>query len=166
MSSSLLTPDTGLLFWMLISFGAVLAILTKFGFPVIIKKLDSRKKFIDESILAAQKAYKELEEVRIDSEKIIISAREEHAQIILKATQKRDLILEKAREDASKEAHKIVEVARKQITHEKEEALADLRREIAVLSVDIAEKILRENLKDKDEQMSMITRLVDEMSLS
>ena len=166
MSSSLLTPHTGLLFWMLISFGAVLIILTKFGFPVIIKKLDSRKKFIDESIVAAEKVYKELEEVRIDSEKIITSARNEHAKIIKKATEKRDLILEKAREDAAKEARNIVEVARKQITHEKEEALADLRREVAVLSVDIAEKILRENLKNKDEQMSMINRLVEEMSLS
>ena len=166
MSSSLLSPDTGLLFWMIISFGAVLIILTKYGFPVIIKKLDSRKKFIDESIVAAQKAYKELEEVRIDSEKIIASARNEHAKIIRQATQKRDLILEKAKGDAAKEAQNIVEVARKQIIHEKEEALADLRREIAVLSVDIAEKILRENLKDKEAQMSMINRLVDEMSLS
>ncbi len=166
MSSSLLTPDVGLIFWMVISFGAVLFILTKFGFPVIIKKLDSRKKFIDESILAAQKAYKELENVRIESEKIIAQAKEEQSQIILTATQKRDMILEKAREDAAKEARNIVEVARKQISHEKEEALADIRREIAVLSVDIAEKILRENLSEKDKQISMINRLVDEISLS
>lgn len=166
MSSSLLTPDVGLIFWMVISFGAVLFILTKFGFPVIIKKLDSRKKFIDESIVAAEKAYKELEEVRLDSERIIAEAKDEQAQMILKATRKRDLILEKAREEAAKEAGKIVEVARKQIIHEKEEALADIRREIAVLSVDIAEKILRENLKDKKEQINMIERLVDEISLS
>lgn len=151
---------------MVISFGAVLFILTKFGFPVIIKKLDSRKKFIDESIVAAEKAYKELEEVRLDSERIIAEAKDEQAQMILKATRKRDLILEKAREEAAKEAGKIVEVARKQIIHEKEEALADIRREIAVLSVDIAEKILRENLKDKKEQINMIERLVDEISLS
>lgn len=151
---------------MVISFGAVLFILTKFGFPVIIKKLDSRKKFIDESIVAAEKAYKELEEVRLDSERIIAEAKDEQAQMILKATRKRDLILEKAREDAAKEAGKIVEVARQQIIHEKEEALADIRREIAVLSVDIAEKILRENLKDKKEQINMIERLVDEISLS
>lgn len=151
---------------MAISFGAVLFILTKFGFPVIIKKLDSRKKFIDESIVAAEKAYKELEEVRLDSERIIAEAKDEQAQMILKATRKRDLILEKAREEAAKEAGKIVEVARKQIIHEKEEALADIRREIAVLSVDIAEKILRENLKDKKEQINMIERLVDEISLS
>lgn len=151
---------------MVISFGAVLFILTKFGFPVIIKKLDSRKKFIDESIAAAEKAYKELEEVRLDSERIIAEAKDEQAQMILKATRKRDLILEKAREEAAKEAGKIVEVARKQIIHEKEEALADIRREIAVLSVDIAEKILRENLKDKKEQINMIERLVDEISLS
>ncbi len=166
MSSSLLTPDVGLIFWMLISFGAVLLVLTKYGFPIIINKLDSRKKFIDESILAAQKAYKELEDVRTDSKKIIAEAKEEQAQIILQATQRRDLILEKAREDASREARNIVEVARKQIINEKEEALADMRREIAVLSVDIAEKILRENLKDKEQQVNMISRLVDEISLS
>lgn len=166
MSSSLLTPDTGLLFWMLLSFGAVLFILSKFGFPVITKALDKRKKYIDDSILAAEKAYKELEEVRTDSEKIIASARDEHSYIIKTATQRRDMILEKAKEEATKEAKHIVDVARKQIIQEKEAALADMRREIAVLSVDIAEKILRENLKEKDEQMNMITRLVDEISLS
>lgn len=166
MSSSLLTPDTGLLFWMLISFGAVLFILSKFGFPIITKALDSRKKFIDESIIAAQKAYNKLEDVRTESEKIIANAKEEHAQIVLTATQRRDLILEKAKENATKEAQHIVDVARKQIILEKEAALADMRREIAVLSVDIAEKILRENLKEKDKQMDMITRLVDEISLS
>lgn len=166
MSSSLLTPDVGLIFWMVISFGAVLLILSKYGFPVILKMLDKRKKYIDESIKAAQKAYKELEKVRIDSEKIIASAKDEHAHIIKTATQRRDIILEKAKEEAAKEAKHIVEVARKQINQEKEAALSDMRREIALLSVDIAEKVLRKNLKEKDEQMDMISRLVDEINLS
>lgn len=166
MSSSLLTPDTGLIFWMLISFGAVLVILSKFGFPIITKALDKRKKYIDESILAAEMAYKKLEEVKTDSEKIIASAKDEHAHIIKTATQRRDIILEKAKEEAAKEAKHIVEVARKQINQEKEAALSDMRREIALLSVDIAEKVLRKNLKEKDEQMDMISRLVDEINLS
>ncbi len=163
---SLLTPDVGLLFWMVLSFGAVLLILAKFGFPVILKQLDNRKKFIDESILAAQEAYDKLENVRIDSEKMIAQAKEEHTQIIMDAAKKRDTILDKAKEDADQRAQHIVDVARRQIMREKEEALTSLRRDIATLSVDIAEKVLRDNLKNKEEQMSMINRMVDEISLS
>lgn len=166
MSSSLLTPDVGLLFWMVISFGAVLLILAKFGFPVILKQLDNRKKFIDESIVAAQEAYDKLESVKLDSERMIEQAREEHTKIIMDAAKKRDQIIDKAQEDANQRAQHIVDVARRQIMREKEEALTSLRREIALLSVDIAEKVLRENLENKEKQMDMINRLVDEINFS
>lgn len=166
MSSSLLTPDVGLLFWMILSFGAVLLILAKFGFPVILKQLDKRKKYIDESILAAQEAYNKLESVKLDSERMIEQAKEEHTKIIMDAAQKRDRILDKAQEDGNQRAQHIVDVARRQIMREKEEALTGLRREIAVLSVDIAEKVLRESLENKEKQMSMINKLVDEINFS
>lgn len=166
MSSSLLTPDVGLLFWMILSFGAVLLILAKFGFPVILKQLDKRKKYIDESILAAQEAYDKLENVKLDSERMIEQAKEEHTKIIMDAAQKRDRILDKAQEDGNQRAQHIVDVARRQIMREKEEALTGLRREIAVLSVDIAEKVLRESLENKEKQMSMINKLVDEINFS
>ena len=166
MSSALLTPDPGLVFWMLIAFGLVVFILSKYGFPVILDKLDSRKKYIDESVVAAKQAYEKLEHVKTQNKELVELAKEEQAHIISEAARKRDLILEKAKEKAIKEANQIVENARIQILQEKEEALASIRREIAVISVDIAEKVLRENLKEKKDQMSMIERLLDEVNLS
>ncbi|MFA5656615.1 MAG: ATP synthase F0 subunit B, partial [Dysgonamonadaceae bacterium] len=98
MSSSLLTPDPGLIFWMLIAFGIVVFILSKYGFPVILKKLDSRKKFIDDSLVAAQQAFEELEQVKTKNEQLIERAKKEQMQIISEAAKKRDLILENAHE--------------------------------------------------------------------
>lgn len=166
MSSSLLTPDPGLVFWMIIAFGLVLFILAKFGFPVILDKLDSRKKFIDESIVAAKQAYDKLENVKTQNKLLIEEANRERSQIISDAAKQRDLILEKAKEKAIKEANQIVSNARQQIIQEREEAIIAIRREIAVVSVDIAEKVLRKNLQEKEDQMSMIERLVDEINLS
>lgn len=166
MSSSLLTPDPGLIFWMLIAFGLVIFILSKFGFPVILDKLDSRKKFIDESLDAAKQAYDKLEHVQERSKLIIDSAKKEKSQIISKAAKQRDSILEKANEKAIKETSHLIENARKQIIQEREEAITTIRREVAIISVDIAEKVLRENLKDKESQMSMIERLIEETNLS
>lgn len=166
MSSSLLTPDPGLVFWMTIAFGLVLFILVKFGFPVILDKLDSRKKFIDESLVAAKQAYDKLEHVQEKNRLLIEEAKRERSQIISDAAKQRDLILEKANEKAIKEANHIVSNARKQIIQEREEAIIAIRREIAVISVDIAEKVLRKNLKEKEDQMSMIERLVEEINLS
>ncbi len=160
MSSSLLTPDPGLIFWMLIAFGIVLFILSKY------EKLDSRKHFIDDSLAAAQQAFDDLEQVRFKNERLIKKAKEEQILIISKAAKKRDLILENAHEKAMKETYQMIENARKQIQQEKEEALTAIRREIAIVSVDIAEKVLRENLKEKEKQMSMIERLIDEINIS
>ena len=166
MSSSLLTPDPGLVFWMIIAFGLVLFILAKFGFPVILDKLDSRKKFIDESLVAAKQAYDKLENVKTQNKLLIEEANRERSQIISDAAKQRDLILDKAKEKAIKEANQIVSNARQQIIQEREEAIIAIRREIAVVSVDIAEKVLRKNLQEKEDQMSMIERLVDEINLS
>lgn len=166
MSSSLLTPDPGLVFWMIIAFGLVLFILAKFGFPVILDKLDSRKKYIDESIVAAKQAYDKLENVKTQNKLLIEEANRERSQIISDAAKQRDLILEKAKEKAIKEANQIVSNARQQIIQEREEAIIAIRREIALVSVDIAEKVLRKNLQEKEDQMSMIERLVDEINLS
>jgi len=166
MSSSLLTPDPGLVFWMTIAFGIVLFILGKFAFPVILDKIDSRKKFIDESLDAAKQANEKLEHTHERNKKLLEGAKREKEQLLREAAKQRTLILEKANKEAIEETKHLIENARKQITQEREEAINAIRREIALISVDIAEKVLRDNLKDKESQMSMIERLVDEINLS
>lgn len=163
---SLLLPESGLLFWMLLSFGVVVFILAKYGFPVILKMVEERKSFIDESILVAQKAHDDLEKVKSEGEAIVNNARKEQAQILAEAAQTRDVLIKEAKEKASMEAVKLIEDARKQIQIEKEDAIRDIRHQVAELSVDIAEKVLRGKLEKKDEQMNMINRLLDEINVS
>ena len=163
---SLLLPDSGLLFWMFLSFGIVAFILVKFGFPVIIKMVEDRKAFIDESLLSAQKAYDDLAKVKDESLLILDNARKEHVKILNEASQSKEMLIKDAKEKASLEAAKLIEDARKQILMEKEDAIRDIRRQVAELSVDIAEKVLRGQLDKKTEQMDMINRLLDEINVS
>ena len=163
---ALLLPESGLLFWMLISFGIVVFILTKFGFPVIIKMVESRKTYIDESLLIAKQTYEQMAVVKAQGETIVDNARKEQVKIMNEAAQMRDQLVKDAKEKAGIEAAKLVEEARKQILIEKEDAIRDIRRQVAELSVDIAEKVIRGQLDKKDEQMVMINRLLDEINVS
>lgn len=163
---SLLIPDSGLLFWMILSFGIVFFILAKYGFPVIVKMVEDRKLYIDESLQVAKQAHIELAKVKADGEIIVDNARREQVKILAEASQTRDLIVKDAKDKAQVEAIKLIEDARKQILIEKEDAIRDIRSLVAKLSVDIAQKVLREKLDKKGEQMDMINRLLDEINIS
>ncbi|MFR9166581.1 MAG: F0F1 ATP synthase subunit B [Dysgonomonas sp.] len=162
----LLFPETGLLFWMIISFGIVFAILAKFGFPIITKMVDERKTYIEKSLDAAKEANEQLAKVKTEGEAILAQTQKEQAKILADAASTRDRIVEEAREKARAEGAKELEAIRKQIQTEKEEAIKDIRRQVAVLSVDIAEKVLRNELDNQSEQMKMIDRLLDEAMVS
>ena len=163
---SLLLPESGLLFWMLLSFGAVVFILAKFGFPVIIKMVEDRKAYIDESLLVAKKAYEQMAVVKAEGEFIVDNARREQVQILNDATKTRDLLINDAKEKAVIEGRKLIEEAKKQIQIEKEDAIRDIRRQVAELSVDIAEKVMRTNLEKDDEQTRLMNRLLDEINIT
>ena len=160
---SLLTPDSGLLFWMVIVFGIVFVILAKYGFPVITRMVDERKQYIDKSLLAAREANEQLANIKADSEMILAKAHEEQARILNEAVATRERILKEAKTQAQVEGQKLLDEAKKQIQAEKDSAIS---RQVAVLSVDIAEKVLRKNLDDEKEQMEMIDRLLDELTVS
>lgn len=163
---NLLMPETGLLFWMLISFGIVFAILAKFGFPIITKMVEERKVYIEKSLDAAREANEQLAKVKAEGETILAAAQKEQVKILAEAANTRDRIVTEARELARVEGAKELEVIRKQIQTEKEEAIKDIRRQVAILSVDIAEKVLRNNLDNQSEQMKLIDRLLDEAMVS
>lgn len=159
----LLTPDPGLLFWMVVVFGIVFFLLAKFGFPVIIKMVDDRKAYIDNSLKAAREANEQLANVKIEGEKILAQAHEEQARILKSATETRDRIIRETQEKARLEGDRLMEEMKKQIETEKESAIRDIRRQVALLSVGIAEKVMRTKLADEKEQTELISRLVDEM---
>ena len=161
----LFTPEVGLIFWMLIPFLVVFFILAKYAWPAILKGVQTRNKYIDDSLLAAKQAREELARVKADGEAIVDEARKEQSRILAEAAKSRDMIVNGAKDKAAEEASKIMESAREQIALEKEDAIRQIRREVAVLSVGISEKILRKNLDKKNEQMEMIDRLLDEINL-
>lgn len=163
---SLLVPDSGLLFWMLLSFGIVFFILAKYGFPVIVKMVEERKEYIDHSLEVAKEANRQLAEIKAESETIMAKAHEEQIRILNEAAATHNRIIKEAKEQAEVEGQKQLDEVKKQIKAEKDAAIRDIRRQVAVLSVDIAEKVLRKNLDEEHEQMEMIDRLLDEMNVS
>lgn len=159
----LLTPDPGLLFWMIIVFGAVFFILAKYGFPVIIKMVDDRKAYIDNSLKSAREANERLANIKKEGEQILAEAHDEQARILTQAAETADRIVKAAQERAFAEGERLMGEMKKQIETEKESAIRDIRRQVAVLSVGIAEKIMRNKLADTQEQQELIDRMLDEM---
>ena len=160
---SLLIPDTGLVFWMLVAFLILLFIIGKYGFPTIVGMVDKRKSFIDDSLLAAKEANERLAGIKEEGERLLQQAREEHASILKDAEASRQRIVGEAREEAKAEGARMIAEAKQQIQTEKDAMMGDLRRQVADISVAIAEKILREKIKTDSEQMSLIDRMIDEV---
>ena len=161
---SLITPDFGLFFWMTVVFLVVLFVLWKYGFPVIVKMVDERKAFIDESLKKAHEANERLANIQKEGESILQEAREKQAQILKEAAQTRDAIVEQAQDKARSEGARLLDEAKAAIEQEKKAAIADIRQQVATLSVEIAEKVLKQNLKDDKSQMDLIERMLDEVS--
>ena len=159
---SFLLPDAGLLFWMLVVFGIVFFILARYGFPAIVGMLNERKKFIDESVQSAKAANERLVAINAESEAILKSARDEQARLLREATAMRDELIKEAREKAQKEGEKMLAETRRVIEMEKEDAVRDIRRQVAILSVEVAQKILRRELSDDVRQQSVIESLINE----
>ena len=163
---AILTPDLGLLFWMAIAFLVVFGVLAKFGFPAIIKMVDERKQYIDDSLRKAHEANEKLANIQKEGETILQEARERQAQILREATATRDAIVEKAQEKAREEGARLLSEAKAEIESEKQAAISDIRRQVATLSVEIAEKVLREKLSTDKAQMDLIDRMLDDVSSS
>ena len=160
----ILQPELGLLFWTSLAFGVVLFLLCKFGFPVILRSVEERRKFIDSSIDAAHEAEVRLERVTLDSEAIVEKAEAERQKILRSAGEERDRIVAEARTKAEEEARRIVTEAREQAAEEREHILRDGRQQVAALALTLSEKLLREELRDRQSQTKLADRLLDEIN--
>ena len=152
---SILLPDAGLLFWMLIAFGIVFFILAKYAFPAITS-------MIDESLKNAEAANARLADIKTEGEAMLKAAREEQTKILREAAVAREQILREAREKAEAEGGKILAEARRVIEQEKEDALREIRNTVAELSISVAEKVLRRELSSETAEQDYTGRLVDE----
>ena len=162
---SLITPDFGLFFWMAIVFIIVLAILWKWGFPSIVNMVNSRKEFIDDSLRKAHEANERLANIQKEGEAMLQNAREKQAQILKDAADTRDAIVVKAQEKATNEGSRLLNEAKAEIEAEKQNVIRDIRTQVAEISVQVAEKIVREKLSSDESQMELINKLLKDISV-
>jgi F-type H+-transporting ATPase subunit b len=166
LSMQLVTPDIGLLFWMLFSFLIVFFLLKKFAWKPILNMLHEREHSIEQALKAADKAREDMEHLQAGNERILAEARTEREKIFREAHEIKDKIIGEAREQAHREKDKIMNSARISIEAEKNAAIKEMRQVAAELSVQIAEKLLRRELSNEQKQKELINQLIDEVSIN
>lgn len=160
---NLMLPDSGLLFWMTIIFAIVFFVLAKFGFPIITGMVEKRGKRISDSLEAARTAEQALAHLQTEQERIISETRAQQNKLMQEAAAERDRMIAQAQDKAREEAQKIMDEARVRIQEEKEAAIKEVRKEVAVISLAIAEKVVRKDLSTEASQKALADRLLDEL---
>ena len=162
----LVLPGIGLIFWMTLSFLILAFILGKFGWPVIVQSLDKRETKISEALELAEKTRKEMETLKSNNEQLLKEAKEERDAILAEARKISQKMYDEAKEKANEESRRILENAKENIHYEQMKAITEVRNTIAELSLEIAGKVLSEEMKDSVRHANYVNRLVDEIKLN
>lgn len=161
----LLTPGLGLLVWMLITFSVLFFVLWKFGWPVMIKMMKDREENIKQSLEAADRAKIEMQQLQCDNELLLKQAQEERDEMLKETKALKEKMLEEAKLNAQQEAQRIIMDAREAINFEKLHAMTELKNQIANLSIEIAEDLLKHELSDKQKSNEIIENRISEIKL-
>ncbi len=159
----LFTPDFGLIFWMFVAFGVLFLILWKFAWPVILKTVDSRAELIDKGVEYAQDAKEQLDNARREAESYLNEARRQQADILRDADKMKTQIIEQARSAAQVEAQKVMDSAKIQIQQQQKEAQQQFRNQVSEFALQIAGKIVHNEMKQDDAQNKLVDSLLDEI---
>ncbi len=162
----LINPGIGLLFWMTLVFLILVIILGKFGWPVISRMIDERETLIQNSLDEAQKAREEMENLKFNNDILLKKALEERDEILKEARLHGETIKQEALAKAQEEAQRIVASARDSINYEKLQALTELKNQVAQFSIDIASKVLEQELKKEDFDKEIIEKRVSEFNFN
>jgi len=163
---SLITPGIGLIFWTGVVFLLLFGILTKFAWKPILNAIKTREKNISDALASAEGALNDMRELRANNEKILAQARGERDALLKEARETKDSIVAEAKSKAQAEADRIMSNAREQIINEKNAAVADLKVQVASLSIEIAEKILKSELSNDDKQKTLVNSLMKDVNLN
>ena len=158
--------DPGLIIWTTIIFTLLLVVLKKFAWKPILSAVDERNNSIEEALKAADKAKEEMALLNADNERILDEAKLKRDALLKEARDIKDGIINDAKEKANLEAEKIITSAKEQIVNEKMKAITELKNSVAILSIDIAEKVLKGELKDKDNQQEFIATVLKNTDLN
>ncbi len=163
---NLITPEFGLLFWQTVTFLFLLLLLGRFAWKPIMNSLREREETIEGALRSAELARQEMAKLRADNERLLDEARAERDAMMRKAQQTADAIVEEAKNKAATESNRIVESARAAIQSERQAAIDDIRRQVATLSVDIAEKVIRRQINGDTQQRQLVDQFVKDIHLS
>ena len=162
----LVTPGIGLLFWMTLSFGLLLFVLGKYAWKPILKAIHEREDSIETALHSAEKAREDMLLLKADNEVLLKQAREERDAMLRDARKMKEDILEEARGKANEQGQRIIETARESIQFEKMAAFTELKNQIAMFSIEIAEKVIEQELSDKEKQKKFTEKLIGKIKLS
>ncbi len=162
----LVKPAFGLVFWMLVSFSIIVFLLKKFAWPVILGSLNEREKSIADALNAAQKAKEEMANLKADNEKLLAEARNQRDLILKEARDAKESIINEARAKATEEADRLTRLSREQINNEKMAAITELKNQVASLSIEIAEKVIRQQLSSDDKQKQLVQDLLKDVKMN
>ncbi|RYY06992.1 MAG: F0F1 ATP synthase subunit B [Sphingobacteriaceae bacterium] len=162
----LVTPEIGLVFWTTLSFLILFLVLAKFAWKPIMGAIDERERSIEDALLKADAAKEEMVRLTNENEQLLKQTRAERDLILKEAKQVKDQMIAEAKDTAIAEGNKLIEKAKVEINSQKEIAMADVKNQIATLSIDIAEKILRKQFDDKQKQEELVTDLLKEVRLN
>ena len=160
---SLFTPEFGLAFWMLVVFLLLFGILAKFAWPSIMRSMDERAAYIDKGVEYARDAEAEREKAKADVQALLAEARQQQMEVLQQTERLKREIIAKAQETATEEAKRISEAAQVAVEQARREAELQLRRQVASLSLQIAEKVMRKVLSSDKAQAEIVEKLLDEL---
>lgn len=164
--SELINPGVGLVFWMLVTFIILLFLLKKFAWKPILDAVKSRENSIQQALLSAENAKREMENLKSDNEKLLAEARSERDAILKEAREIKEKMIGDAKTEAQLQGEKLITQAKSAIEGEKNAALAELKNQVSSLSLDIAEKILKDELTNKDAQSKLVEKMLGEAKLN
>jgi F-type H+-transporting ATPase subunit b len=162
----LVTPDVGLLFWTFISFAILFFVLKKFAWKPIVGTVNDREQSIKDALASAENAKKEMENLTADNERILKEARAEREMMIKEARELKTKMISDAKEETKATTDKMIIQAQEAIENEKKSAMADLKNQVASLSVEIAEKVIKGELSNKDKQLKIVEDMLGEATLN
>ncbi len=164
--ASLIEPSVGLIFWTTITFLLLIVLLGKFAWKPILSAIKTREKGIEDALASADRALNDMRELKAANEMILNQARTERDNMLKEARETKDSIITEAKQKAGSEAERILSSAREQITNEKNAAVAELKNQVATLSIEIAEKILRSELSNDEKQKALVSNLMKDVNLN
>lgn len=156
----------GLFFWQLFLFIGLVLLLWKFAWKPILEAVNNREEGIKDALASAENAKKEMQNLQADNEKLLKEARAEREAMLKEARELKDKMIADAKEEAQTQAGKMIAQAEESIRSEKQAALAELKSQVANISVDIAEKVVRGELADKDKQLSLVDKMLGDVTLN